>query len=61
MSCPGGAYSWAPEIPSAGKLAGAMLSRCELVHNRAHSFQNGRGASVVRRHTWRGFTSAKRS
>src|ERR1700737_4581633 len=43
MSCPGGVYYWAPEIPSAGKLAGAMLSRCELVHNRAYSFQKGPG------------------
>jgi hypothetical protein len=37
MSCPGGAYYW-PKIPSSRMIAGAMLSKCELVHNRAHSF-----------------------
>jgi hypothetical protein len=37
MSCPGGAYNWAPEIPSRGTLAGAMPRKCELVHNRAKS------------------------
>jgi hypothetical protein len=33
MLCPGGAYAWAPKIPSAGTLAGSMPSKCELVHN----------------------------
>jgi hypothetical protein len=37
MSCPGGAYDWAPEIPSGARLAGAMPRKCELVHNRAKS------------------------
>jgi hypothetical protein len=36
MSCPDGAYSWAPEIPSAAKLTCAMLSKCELVHKSCH-------------------------
>ena len=43
MLCPGGAYAWAPKIPSADTLAGSMPSKCELVHNHAHSFQNGAG------------------
>jgi hypothetical protein len=42
MSCPGGAYHWAPEIPSDRRLAGAILSKCELVHNCAHSFKMAR-------------------
>jgi hypothetical protein len=50
MSCPGGAYHWAPEIPSDRRLAGAIPSKCELVHNRAHFLQKGRGASVPRSH-----------
>jgi hypothetical protein len=29
MSCPGGAYHWAPEIPSTSRIAGAMPSKCE--------------------------------
>jgi hypothetical protein len=33
MSCPGGAYGWAPEIPSEARLAGAMPRKYELVHN----------------------------
>jgi hypothetical protein len=33
-----------PEIPSSKRLAGPMPSKCELVHNRAHSFQNGAGS-----------------
>jgi hypothetical protein len=48
MSCPGGAYQWAPEIPTNIKLASTKLSKCELVHNWAHSsscppFWLGRG------------------
>ena len=31
------------EIPSGNRLAGAMPSKCELVHNRARSFQTARG------------------
>jgi hypothetical protein len=34
ISCPGGAYYWAPEIPSSKRLAGATPSTCELAHNR---------------------------
>ena|ERR1700728_2723091 len=34
ISCPGGVYCWAPEIPSAKRLTGAKPSTCELVHNR---------------------------
>ncbi len=34
MLCPGGAYAWAPEIPSGERLADPMPSKCELVHNR---------------------------
>jgi hypothetical protein len=41
ISCPGGAYYWAPKIPSSGTVTGAMVSKCELVHNRAHSFCAG--------------------
>lgn len=48
MLCPGGAYAWAPKIPSADTLAGSMPSKCELVHYHAHSFQNGAGLSVPR-------------
>jgi hypothetical protein len=32
-SCPGGAYYWAPEIPSATTIAAAMPAKYELVHN----------------------------
>ena len=28
MLCPGGAYAWAPEIPSADTLAGSVPSKC---------------------------------
>jgi hypothetical protein len=45
MLCPGGAYYWAPEIPSGYNLAGAMLSKCEPVHMRAHSFHDD-GAGI---------------
>jgi hypothetical protein len=34
ISCPGGVYYWAREIPSAESLAGAKPSTCELAHNR---------------------------
>ena len=34
ISCPGGAYYWAPEIPGSKRLAGATPSTCELAHNR---------------------------
>ena len=37
ISCPGGAYHWAPEIPSHNRLADTELTRCELAHNHAHS------------------------
>ena len=37
MSCPGGAYQWAPEIPTYVKLASAQPSKCELAHNWTHS------------------------
>jgi len=43
IPCRGGAFYWAPEIPSELGLAGAIPSICERVHNRAHSFQNGVG------------------
>ena len=43
IQCPGGAYWWAPKIPTDKRLAGVVPSTCELVHNRAHSFQNGAG------------------
>jgi hypothetical protein len=36
ISCPGGAYAWAPKIPSAANLAGAVPRKCEMVHNRAN-------------------------
>ena len=32
-SCPGGAYYWAPEIPSATTIAAAMPAKYELVHS----------------------------
>jgi hypothetical protein len=32
------------EIPSAERIAGAMATKCELAHNRAHSFQNDGGS-----------------
>jgi hypothetical protein len=45
------------EIPSGNRLAGAMPSKCELVHNRAHP--NGEGASVPPDHiTDQGFEPA---
>ena len=34
MSRPGGACYWAPEIPSAVRLAGPTQRKCELVHDR---------------------------
>ena len=43
IPCRGGAFYWAPEIPSEVGLAGAIPSVCERVHNRAHSFQNSAG------------------
>jgi hypothetical protein len=43
IRCRGGAYYWAPEIPSEVGLAGAIPSVCERDHNRAHSFQNSAG------------------
>jgi len=36
MSCPGGAYHWAPKIPSEQTIAGVPPGKCELVHNRGH-------------------------
>jgi hypothetical protein len=33
ISCPGGAYYWAPEIPRSKRLAGPTPSTCELAHN----------------------------
>ena len=47
-----GAYWWAPEIPTKKRLASAVPSTCELVHNRAPSFQKRRGASVPVPHFW---------
>jgi hypothetical protein len=44
ISCPGGAYHWAPEIPSKNSIAGGIPSKCELAHNPAHSFQTGAGS-----------------
>jgi hypothetical protein len=38
MSCPGGAYHWAPEIPSTRRIAGPTPSKCELAHNRGSFF-----------------------
>src|SRR5450755_2491948 len=38
MSCPGGAYHWAPEIPSVRTIAGPKPSKCELAHNRGSFF-----------------------
>jgi hypothetical protein len=32
ISCPGGAYYWAPEIPSTKGIAVTMTGKCELVH-----------------------------
>jgi hypothetical protein len=43
MSRPGGVYYWAPEIPSANTIAGAMPSKCELAHNRDSFFPKWRG------------------
>src|SRR5665213_2412562 len=43
MSCPGGAYHWAPEIPSATRIAGGGPSKCELAHNRSLLFSKWRG------------------
>jgi len=48
MLCPGGAYAWAPEIPSADTLAGSVPSKCELVHNSCSFFPDRRGTSVPR-------------
>ena len=36
MQCPAGACYWAPEIPSGRRLAEAIPSKYELVHNHAH-------------------------
>jgi hypothetical protein len=45
MSCPGGAYHWAPEIPSEQSIAGVTPGKCELVHNRGYIlFQIGAGS-----------------
>jgi hypothetical protein len=35
ISCPGGGYCWAPEIPSPETLADAVPGKCELAHNRS--------------------------
>ncbi len=43
MSCPGGAYHWAPEIPSAKTIAGALPGKCELAHNRGSFFSGPPG------------------
>ena len=43
MSCPGGAYHWAPEIPSTQTIAGARPGKCELAHNRGAFFPQLRG------------------
>jgi hypothetical protein len=43
MSCPGGAYHWAPEIPSPQTIADAVLVKCELAHNRDAFFPSLRG------------------
>jgi hypothetical protein len=48
MSCPGGAYHWAPEIPSTQTIAGARPGKCELAHNRGAFFPQLRGARVRR-------------
>jgi hypothetical protein len=40
MSCPGGAYHWAPEIPSNRRIAGATPRKCELAHNWGSFFPN---------------------
>jgi hypothetical protein len=40
MSCPGGAYHWAPEIPSTRTIAGATPRKCELAHNWGSFFPN---------------------
>jgi hypothetical protein len=37
-SCPGGAYHWAPEIPSTWRIAGVTPGKCELAHNRGAFF-----------------------
>jgi len=43
ISCPGGAYHWAPEIPGANAIAGAMPSKCEPAHNPGSFFAKWRG------------------
>ena len=44
MACPGGVYHWAPEIPSARRIAKPRPSKCELAHNRSLLFPKWRGA-----------------
>jgi len=51
MSCPGGAYHWAPEIPSARRIAGPTPSKCELAHNRGSFFPKFCGAQVRARNS----------
>jgi hypothetical protein len=42
ISCPGGVYNWAPEIPSPHTIAAAVPGKCELAHNRRSFFSKPR-------------------
>jgi hypothetical protein len=43
LTVPGGAYHWAPEIPSANVIAGAMPSKCEPANNPGSFFAKWHG------------------
>src|ERR1700722_4744693 len=51
MSCPGGAYHWAPEIPGTGRIAGPTPGKCELAHNRSTFFAKSGWAQVRARNS----------